>query len=82
MLKIKEREELYNIKVLKINLEKVRKEKRLTQKELARLSGVAQSTISAIENNAVSPKFITASKLAAALQIDPLSYIYEIEMLL
>ncbi|WP_252242914.1 helix-turn-helix transcriptional regulator [Clostridium sp. ZS2] len=82
MLKIKEREELYNIKVLKINLEKVRKEKRLTQKELARLSGVAQSTISAIENNAVSPKLITASKLAAALQIDPLSYIYEIEMLL
>lgn len=63
-----------------IDLEKVRKEKRLTQKELARLSGIAQSTISAIENNTVSPRLLTVSKLAAALQIAPQSYIYQIEI--
>ncbi|WP_207757902.1 helix-turn-helix domain-containing protein [Clostridium botulinum] len=63
-------------------MEKVRKEKRLTQKELSRLSGVSQSTISEIENGAVSPRLLTVSKLAAALQINPLSYVYENEVLL
>ncbi|MBN1079241.1 XRE family transcriptional regulator [Clostridium botulinum] len=73
---------MQKIKVLYVDLEKVRKEKRLTQKELSRLSGVSQSTISEIENGAVSPRLLTVSKLAAALQINPLSYVYENEVLL
>ena len=44
-----------------------RKEKRMTQKELAEKSGVTQSNISRIENKDCRPSIKTAQALAKAL---------------
>jgi len=43
----------------------------MTQKELAKASGVSQVTISFIENQLSEPMELTKQKLARALKIDP-----------
>ncbi|WP_088363156.1 helix-turn-helix transcriptional regulator [Bacillus cereus] len=45
----------------------IRYRKEISQRELSRLSGVAQKTISRLENGEDSPKLETILKLAAAL---------------
>ena len=49
-----------------------RVKKLMTQKELAKASGVSQVTISFIENQLSEPMELTKQKLARALKIDPL----------
>lgn len=44
--------------------------KGLTQVELAELAGVAQATISSIENGKKNPSFDTLERIAKALQVD------------
>jgi len=50
-------------------LQELRRQKGLTQKKLARLSGVSQSNISEIEVGKKYPKVPTLRKLAAALGV-------------
>lgn len=52
---------------MKNELQKARWEKNWTQAQLARISGVPQSVICAIENNNKDPRLSTAMKLARAL---------------
>ena len=55
-----------------VHLHTLRKRVGLTQVQLARLSGVAQNTISKLESNSdASPVFATVVKLAEALHIHP-----------
>lgn len=53
------------------NIKRIRKEKRLSQRQLADLSGISQSAISDIENPAVTklPNIDTIQKLASALHV-------------
>ena len=46
-------------------------QKLMTQKELAKASGVSQVTISFIENNLHEPMELTKQKLSLALKIPP-----------
>ena len=48
-----------------------RVKKLMTQKALAKASGVSQVTISFIENNLSEPMELTKQKLARALKVDP-----------
>lgn len=57
---------------IKIIIREERLKKRLTQKELSRLSGISQSHISDIENDVKSPTIRTIEKIASALKINPL----------
>ena len=58
-------------------LKKLRELRRLTTAELAKLSGVHQTTISAIENKRhASPGIETVERLAKALNVSPL-YFFE-----
>lgn len=66
---------LHKIKTIRVDLHKIRKEKKLTQKELAKKAGVSQSTISAIENYSKSPSIATVNKIAIALNIDSMKLI-------
>lgn len=50
-------------------IKKFRKEKKLTQKQLATLSGIGRSTISDIENSLKSPSLDTLDKIATALDV-------------
>lgn len=55
-------------KAMKNKLHEIRKEKGLTQNQLAAISGVSRSTIAKIENDRViNPGMETALKLAKAL---------------
>lgn len=54
--------------MLSENLKKIRKEKGITQKKLAELSNVRQSTISTIERGQM-PKTGTLEKIAKALGV-------------
>ena len=56
---------LFNYEKLKC----LRKDKKLTQKKLAGLSNVSQSTISEIESGRVQPSLATVEKLAKALDV-------------
>ena len=51
-------------------LVQLRTEKKISQRKLAELAGVTNSTISRIEADAVKPDPATLEKLAAALQVD------------
>ena len=60
------------------NLKKIREEKGLTQKELAKLSKISERQIISIENNSANPRYSTICKLVQALhtkveEIFPLS---------
>ncbi len=52
-------------------LREERKQSRLTQEELARISGVDRVTIARLETGAARGKPETARKLAKALKVDP-----------
>lgn len=62
--------------MLKIKLKKIRQEKNMSQRTLAKLSGVGKTTISDIENNLKSPSLTTVYKLSLALEIDWKEFIY------
>ena len=50
-----------------LSIERIRKHKGISQRELARLSGLTNSTISRIELNQISPTLATISKIEKAL---------------
>ena len=50
------------------NIKEKRKEKHLSQNQLAKKAGIAQATLSAIESSTKSPAVDTVEKLAAALE--------------
>ena len=52
------------------NLRKARREKKMTQSELACVSGVSRVTIARIESNVLIPDIITLLCLAKALHIN------------
>ncbi|MBO8129837.1 MAG: helix-turn-helix transcriptional regulator [Peptococcaceae bacterium] len=54
---------------MSVQLKKIRIEKGLSQVKLARISGVAQSSISEIESGKTKPIITTLEKLAAALDV-------------
>jgi transcriptional regulator with XRE-family HTH domain len=55
-----------------MNLKSIRDKKKLTQEQLAELSGVDQSTISALETERMkSPSWQIVAKLANALGVQP-----------
>lgn len=58
-----------------MDVKKFRQEKNLSQAQLAKLSGVAQSSICYIENGCRNPSIDTAKKLARALGVDLLTLI-------
>lgn len=53
-----------------VEIRNVRKEKRITQEELARNTGLSQSRISHIESGRVDPKFTEVIAMASALGLD------------
>jgi transcriptional regulator with XRE-family HTH domain len=53
------------------DLHKIRSEKRVTQKHLARLSGLSQSHISELETGMETPTLKTVEKISIALRIHP-----------
>jgi len=59
-----------------MNLKYWRKKRGLTQLKLAKISGVAQSSISEIESGKTSPNVITAVKLATALNVPVTDLVY------
>ena len=52
------------------NIKRVRKEKGLTQKQLAEILGVTQQMIGSYENSDREPKLNSLSKIAKALDVD------------
>jgi len=56
--------------VIKNHLREWRVKKLMTQKELAKASGVSQVTISFIENQLSDPMNLTKQKLARALKVE------------
>jgi len=56
-------------RILGNNLKSYRTQLRLTQKELAQLSGVNRSHLAGIESGILNPSIKTIAKLAAALNI-------------
>jgi transcriptional regulator with XRE-family HTH domain len=52
-------------------LKRLRREQLMTQRQLARRSDVALSTIVNIERGHTEPRFETIRRLAAALEVDP-----------
>jgi transcriptional regulator with XRE-family HTH domain len=55
-----------------INLKKIRKSKRITQKELADLTCISQNYISEIENGRKAPTIKLIERVANSLEICPL----------
>lgn len=51
------------------NLEKIRQNKNLTQKDVARMSGLSQSHVSELESGLKSPTLATIEKLINGLDI-------------
>ena len=53
---------------IKILIKRRRDELRMTQAALAKLTGIAQTKLSAYENNAICPSVASLQKIAAALE--------------
>ena len=51
------------------NIRKIRKEKKLTQKELGKLCGMSEAQIGQYENGLRNPKMETLKKIAKALKV-------------
>jgi len=51
-------------------LVQLREEKSISQRKLAKLAGVTNSTISRLESDAVKPDYTTLEKLSIALSVD------------
>ena len=61
-----------------ITLKQIRKEKNISIRQLAYMSGVSKSQISAIENEKSMPTILVLCQLAAALHVSPEAlYSYE-----
>jgi transcriptional regulator with XRE-family HTH domain len=56
---------------MRYRIEEVRKDQVMSQMELAEKSGVARTTISAIEKGLVDPRPATIKRLAKALGVEP-----------
>lgn len=69
------KEDLNGLKFLGHKLREIRKLKRLTMKQLEKLTGVKQSKISLYENGKEFPNTKTATKFAEAFKVD-LCYFY------
>lgn len=54
-----------------MRLRELRRQRLLSQAELARLSGVGEVTINRIERGHVEPRLSTLRRLAIALQVSP-----------
>lgn len=50
------------------NIKRIRKEKNFSQNAMAKKAGIAQSALSAIENNVKNPSSVTLELLAGALE--------------
>lgn len=55
-------------------LQKLRKKRKLTQKALAKMSGISRSYLSDIEHNRYNPSFDTIENLAKSLKLDLKSF--------
>jgi len=64
-------------KVFCNNVERIRKEKGLSQKELADRMGIGQTRLSRIENGKVEPGLLTLDSLARGLDISPVELIID-----
>ncbi len=58
-------------------VKRLRHEKGLTQKELAKIVGISESTIKMIETNKNNPSLELLPKLANALEVDPAELLKE-----
>ena len=63
-----------NENIIGDNIKRIRKEKKITQKELGEMLGVSQSAINQFENNKSTPKTQTLQKIADALDV-PISFL-------
>ncbi len=54
-----------------VNIRPLREGKLITQKELAKMVGMSEETISRIENGHRAPRFSTIKAIARALKVDP-----------
>lgn len=61
---------------MKLMIRKYRKERRLTLKELSRLTGYSASFLSLLENHQESPRLETLKRIAFALDVCPKKLIY------
>ena len=52
-------------------LRQLREERCISQADLSKMSGVAESTICRLEQRDQKPRFVTIRKLAKALQVEP-----------
>lgn len=52
------------------HIKEIRIKKKLSQKQLAEMSGVSKSYISELENNTYCPSILVMCKLADALKVD------------
>lgn len=57
-------------KEIKMDLKKLREEKKISQASLAKAAGIAQSTVCYIETGKKNPSIKTVIKLANALDLD------------
>ncbi|WP_461194281.1 helix-turn-helix domain-containing protein [Clostridioides difficile] len=62
------------------NLKKIRKQKELTQIQLAEISGISRNALINYENDKRIPSIDTLSKLAKALKIEKTSFILILKM--
>ena len=53
-----------------MDIKKLRQEKNMSQASLAKVSGIAQSTVCYIENGQRNPSIDTVMRLADALEVD------------
>lgn len=72
---------LYEVIILQIgkNLKKIRKQKELTQIQLAEISGISRNALINYENDKRIPSIDTLSKLAKALKIEKTIFYFDIE---
>jgi transcriptional regulator with XRE-family HTH domain len=61
--------------VLATNLRRLRYERKLTQEDVAELTGLSSRYIGSIERASVSPSVTVLGKLAEAFKVDPCSLI-------
>ena len=65
-----EQQRIYSLTVLGQTFKRARTDSKLTQKDLAELTGIAQPTISDIETGQTDVRMETLLKLASALKLD------------
>ena len=61
-----------SVEMITFFIKKIRKQKGITQKQLAKISGVSASEIGYIENNERQPTLLTMCRLANALKVSVL----------